>query len=139
MHRGSCARSTRCACSKRFRERLRCKEIWVEGADKFRNPEQDLPSDFVERRRQYYAELSKPLDATEFIEPLRAEMAGELRALQEALPTCDWLNISARGAGRITLSPLEADPEPKNLRKLKNEIRTRWGLVPLLDMLKETG
>lgn len=124
---------------KALRERLRCKEIWVEGADKFRNPEQDLPPDFVERRRQYYAELSKPLDAAEFIEPLRAEMAGELRALQEALPSCDWLSISARGAGRITLSPLEADPEPKNLRKLKNEIRTRWGLVPLLDMLKETA
>lgn len=103
---------------KALRERLRCKEIWVEGADKWRNPEQDLPPDFVARRRQYYAELSKPLDAAEFIEPLRAEMAGELCALQEALPSCDWLNISARGSGRITLSPLDADPEPKNLRKL---------------------
>jgi hypothetical protein len=28
---------------KALRERLRCKEIWVEGADKFRDPEQDLP------------------------------------------------------------------------------------------------
>jgi TnpA family transposase len=73
------------------------------------------------------------------MEPLRAEMGAELRALQEALPTCGWLQISARGAGRITLSPLEADPEPRNLRTLKAEIRTRWGLVPLLDMLKETA
>lgn len=56
------------------------KEVWVAGADKVRDPEQDMPPDFVERRRQYYAELSKPL---------RAEMACELRVLQEALPTCD--------------------------------------------------
>jgi hypothetical protein len=28
-----------------LRERLRCKEIWVEGADKWRNPEH-LPADF---------------------------------------------------------------------------------------------
>lgn len=35
------------------RERLRCKEVWVEGADKWRNPEQDLPADFDARRPQY--------------------------------------------------------------------------------------
>lgn len=122
-----------------LRERLRCKEIWVEGADKWRNPEQDLPGDFDERRSQYYAELSQPLDASEFIGPLRQEMTAELLALQQALPSLDWLRISARRGGQITLSPLEADPEPRNLRRLKAEIRTRWGVVPLLDMLKEAA
>jgi hypothetical protein len=39
--------------------------------------------------------------------------------------------------GAIKLTPLEAAPEPKNLRALKTEIRTRWGTVPLIDMLKE--
>ena len=34
-----------------LRDRLRCKEIWVVGADRFRNPDQDLPGDFPERRR----------------------------------------------------------------------------------------
>lgn len=29
-----------------LRERLRCKEIWVVGADKWRNPDEDLPHDF---------------------------------------------------------------------------------------------
>src|SRR5207248_3032929 len=38
----------------------------------------------------------------------------------------------------ITLTPLEAEAEPRNLRRLKAELRTRWGLVALLDMLKET-
>jgi hypothetical protein len=79
------------------------------------------------------------LDATKFIGPLRQEMTDELLALQEALPRLDWLKISDRRGGRITLTPLDADSEPGNLRRLKAEIRTRWGLVPLLDMLKEAA
>lgn len=39
--------------------------------------------------------------------------------------------------GPIRLSPLEAAPEPTNLRALKGDIRARWGTVPLVDMLKE--
>ena len=33
-----------------LRERLRCKEIWVVGADRYRNPDEDLPSDFEAKR-----------------------------------------------------------------------------------------
>lgn len=121
-----------------LRERLRCKEIWVEGADRWRNPDQDLPADFDARRSSYYSELSAPLDPTQFVEPLRAEMVYELQALHDALPQLPWLTISGRGSGRITLSPLPAEAEPRNLRRLKDELRTRWGMVPLLDMLKET-
>jgi len=29
-----------------LREKLRCKEIWVVGANRYRNPEEDLPADF---------------------------------------------------------------------------------------------
>ncbi|MHA6799733.1 hypothetical protein [Bounagaea algeriensis] len=32
-----------------LREQVRCKEIWVEGADKWRTPETDLPADFEVR------------------------------------------------------------------------------------------
>ncbi len=59
--------------------------------------------------------------------------------MQDALPALDWLQISNRRGGQIRLTPLDADPEPRTLRWLKAEIRTRWGLVPLLDMLKEAG
>ncbi|HEY4991203.1 MAG TPA: hypothetical protein VII33_03880 [Nakamurella sp.] len=65
-------------------------------------------------------------------------MTAEQEALQQALPSLAWLKISTRRGGQITLSPLDAAPEPRNLRRLKAQIRTRWGLVPLLDMLKET-
>jgi hypothetical protein len=32
-----------------LRDQLRCKEIWVVGADKWRNPAEDLPTDFEQR------------------------------------------------------------------------------------------
>jgi hypothetical protein len=122
-----------------LRERLRCKEIWVEGADKWRNPDADLPADFETRRLEHYRALAKPLDPAEFIEPLQAQMREELLALQQALPSCDWLRITDKRGGQITLSPLEEAPEPRNLRRLKAEVGRRWGLVPLLDMLKEAA
>ena len=45
-----------------LREQLRCKEIWVVGADDWRNPDEDLPADFEARRGEHYGELRKPLD-----------------------------------------------------------------------------
>ena len=44
-----------------------------------------------------------------------------------------------RGKGWITLSPLPAQPEPKHLPRLKTEILRRWGVVGLLDILKEAA
>ena len=46
-----------------LRERLRCKEIWVVGANRYRNPDEDLPADFAEQRTTHYAALGLPLDA----------------------------------------------------------------------------
>jgi hypothetical protein len=33
-----------------LREKLRCKEVWVVGADRYRNPDEDLPADFEAQR-----------------------------------------------------------------------------------------
>ena len=121
-----------------LRDQLRCKEIWVVGADKWRNPAQDLPLDFEERRIEHYGALRKPLDPTEFIDALREEMRTELDALHAALPKCSWLEIAERRQGPIKLTPLPPVAEPRNLRKLKSHIQTRWGVVPLIDILKET-
>lgn len=45
-----------------LRDKLRCKEIWVVGADRYRNPDEDLPTDFQERREENYKALKQPLD-----------------------------------------------------------------------------
>jgi TnpA family transposase len=121
-----------------LRERLRCKEVWVIGADRWRNPDEDLPADFEANRVAHYAALRKPLDSALFIDQLRDEMRTELAALDAALPKLSWLEIADRGKkGPIKLTHLDALPEPPNLRRLKSEVRTRWGTVPLIDMLKE--
>src|SRR5207248_11797348 len=39
--------------------------------------------------------------------------------------------------GAINLTPRDAVPEPRGLRRLKAEVGRRWGAVPLVDMLKE--
>ncbi|MBT8227336.1 MAG: Tn3 family transposase [Dactylosporangium sp.] len=117
-----------------LRDRLRCKEVWVVGADSWRNPDEDLPQDFEARRVEHYAKLRKSLDPTDFIDEHRAALV----AFNEALPDLDWVQIADRGKrGAIKLTPLDAVPEPRNLRRLKREVADRWGTVPLIDMLKE--
>ncbi len=120
-----------------LRDRLRCKDIWVSGAERWRNPDEDLPADFDERRVEHYAALRKPLDPSAFINELREEMAAELAVLDEALPELGWVDIAERRSGAIKLTPLEAVPEPTNLRRLKKQVAARWGTVALIDLLKE--
>ncbi len=103
-----------------LRDSLRCKEIWVVGADRWRNPDEDLPADFAERRVEHYRTLRKPLDPGEFIAELREEMRSELQALNDALPKLDWLSIAERRSGAIKLTPLDAQVEPRNLRRVRD-------------------
>jgi len=128
-----------CGVLEALRDRLRCKEIWVVGADKWRNPDEDLPQDFEAKREENYAELKLPLAATEFTRGLKAQMRRELTALDTALPDLDWLQISDRKSGAIKLTALDALPEPRNLRALKQACVARWGTVALIEMLKEAA
>lgn len=122
-----------------LRDGLRSKEIWVEGADRFRNPDEDLPVDFSERREAYYAALGLPTNPEEFTRQLRAEMTAALKRLDRGMPTNETVRILQKGkSGRhISVTPLEAQDEPENLTLLKTEIARRWPATNLLDVLKE--
>jgi len=48
------------------------------------------------------------------------------------------VKILEKGNGWISLSPLEAQPEPVGLTALKTELGQRWPMTSLLDILKET-
>jgi hypothetical protein len=65
-------------------EKLRCKEIWVAGAEKWRNPDLDLPTDFEANRAENYAQLRKPPDPRRFTGELREELDAETSALNDA-------------------------------------------------------
>jgi hypothetical protein len=104
-----------------LRDQLRCKEIWVEGADRWRNPDEDLPQDFEQRRTDHYAALRKPLDPSAFIAEVRSELQEELQALHRALPDLPWLEIKGRGKrGAIKLTPLDAQADPPNIPRLRS-------------------
>jgi hypothetical protein len=47
------------------------------------------------------------------------------------------VEILSKSGGWIRLSPLQKQPEPANLGYLKNDIRQRWWMTSLLDILKE--
>lgn len=120
-----------------LREQLRCKEVWVAGSGRWRNPDEDLPKDFEARRAENYRELRKPLNAAEFTASLRREMEAAMAALDADVPELDWVEFKERAAGAIRFTAPEAQEEPRSLRRIKAEVGRRWNGVPLIDMLKE--
>lgn len=121
-----------------LREQLRCKEIWAVGANRYRNPDEDLPADFDENREEYYQALNLPLDADRFIGDLQAEMREALSTFDVGLKKDPHVRLSSKGGGWITLTPLDAQPDPPNLTALKAELNAIWPMTSLLDMVKET-
>lgn len=123
-----------------LREKVRCKEVWVKGADRFRNPDEDLPEDFDARRQEYYVAIEQPRDAKVFVETLRLRMETALTALNADLPSNSKVSIvtTKRGKGRFSVTPLEEQPEPPNIIKLTRAMVEHWPMTNLLDILKET-
>ena len=121
-----------------LRERLRCKEIWVAGADRFRNPDEDLPADFDQRRAACYERLSLPTQVGDFIGSVRADLAEALRTLDDGMPHNSGVHLDPRRRHPIIVSPLDPQPEPPGLSAVKAELARRWPMTGLLDVLKET-
>ena len=123
-----------------LRDKIRCKEVWIEGAGRFRNPDDDLPGDFEEKRAEYYSALAQPTVVQTFTSQLRTRMESALDALNTDLPpnTRVKLIVSKKGKGRLSISPLTALPEPQNITRLAAALVQRWPMTNLLDVLKET-
>ena len=123
-----------------LRDKLRCKEVWVVGANRYRNPDEDLPADFEARRAPYYQALKLPLEADRFIADLQAEMREALQTLDAGMPGNPLVRIGRKRKkdGWITVTPFDPQPEPPNLTAIKAEIVAAWPMTNLLDILKET-
>lgn len=121
-----------------LREALRRREVWVVGADRHRDPEEDLPQDFEERRESYYEQLGQPIAAERSVDGLREEMRSGLEALNESMPKNPHVSVSEARGGRVSVSQLSPLPAPPNLRRLREDVTKRWPMTSLLDILKET-
>lgn len=85
-----------------LRDALRRREIYVAGATRWRNPEDDLPADFAENRAVHYDALRQPLDATAFIATLKAAMRRALANLDE--------RIADGTSGGVKITTRRGDP-----------------------------
>ena len=121
-----------------LRERLCCKEIWVVGANRYRNPDEDLPTDFELHRPLYYQALTLPENVETFVKDLQEKMAQSLEKLDREIPNNSQVKIIGKSKGLIRVSPFEPAPEPMNIKQLKGEINRLWHQTSLLDILKET-
>jgi TnpA family transposase len=122
-----------------LRDKLRCKEVWVAGANRYRNPDEDLPADFEIQRIPYYEALKLPLNADRFIADLQSEMREALHILDAGMPRNRRVRIERkrRKDGWITVTPFDPLPEAPNLTAVKAETVATWPMTSLLDMLKE--
>src|ERR1039457_5370338 len=91
---------------KTLREQLRCREIWVVGSRRYRNPEEDLPQDFEKRKDHYFAELDVPMNAKTFTASLREELTGHLKTLDERIFSNPKVKIVSNKDGhKISITP----------------------------------
>jgi hypothetical protein len=118
--------------------RLRCREIWVVGAERFGNPDTDLPPGFEANRATYYQVLNQPTEAEVFVARLRKDLSDALTELNETLPANAKVKVHDRPRNRISIWPYAPVPEPQQLQRLKAELGRRWPMTSMLDVLKET-
>jgi len=121
-----------------LKERLTCKEIWVVGADRYRNPDEDLPTDFEHNRILYYQALKLPENVESFITGLQQQMRFGLEKLNQQMLNNTGVKIIGDKNGLIRVSLFEPVDEPPNLQHIKGEINNQWHNTSLLDILKET-
>ncbi|MDF5757406.1 Tn3 family transposase [Spongiactinospora sp. TRM90649] len=122
-----------------LRDAIRRREIYIEGGLRWRNPEDDLPGDFEATRTVHYAAIRRPMDPEAFIADLKRRMTAGLDRLAAALAdgSAGGVKVTTRhGEPWITVPKLEKLDEPTGLQALKEEVVRRWGVLDLLDVLK---
>lgn len=121
------------------RKQLRCKKIWITGSIRYRNPDEDLPKDFAERKEYYYNLLGLPSNAQDFIKPIKEQLHKSLTQLNNNIVNNNKVKIiNTKKGARIRVSPSDPQPEPPHIKKLHKEIKKRWPLINFIDILKET-
>jgi len=124
----------------RLTQELGCKNIWIEGAYRYRNPLKDFPEDFDKNPEKYFETLGLPKEADCFIGLLKDLLCSNLKSLNDTILTNSKVIIEERPKkGSIKISPSSPQEEPVHLNYLQQEIKQRWKLsISLMDILHET-
>ena len=120
-----------------LREKLRCKLIWIEGAYRYRNPDDDLPADWETSREARYLQLGLPLNGADFVKQLKNKLHLNLQNLNDTILHNNKVKIMDKNGGHIKVTPLKAQAPPPFLDALQREINRRWSTINLIDILKE--
>ncbi|MDP3706095.1 MAG: Tn3 family transposase [Legionellaceae bacterium] len=120
-----------------LREKLRCKLIWIEGAYRYRNPDDDLPIDWETTREARYLQLGLPLNGADFVKKLKNKLHLNLQNLNDTILHNKKVKIEDKNGGHIKVTPLKAQAPPPFLDALQREINRRWSTINLIDILKE--
>ena len=127
-----------CAVFKVLRVKLRHKEVWIKDSYKYRDPEDDLPKDFEENKEGYFSLVGAPLSGKMFIDPLKQRLCQQISEFDHNFPKNNLVKISKKkGNPWISLTPLQKVEEPKIVQYLKEAVLEKWGMIDLLDVLKE--
>lgn len=119
-------------------DKLQCKSIWINGAYRYRNPDEDMPNDFDENEDYYFGLLGLPKNAKDFTTDLKKHTKDALETLNKSIPTNPKVKIVQYKKGaRFKVSPSAPQSEPKNIFALHQEIQNRWPSINLIDILKE--
>lgn len=123
-----------------LREKLDCKSVWVEGAYRYRNPDEDLPQDFYTNRRHYFTLLHLPAAADIYVDDLKQRMCHHLNELNQGLPNNKKVKVIIKD-GKPWIKITTSDPQvlPEHIDILKTDISKRWSTLNLLDIFKETA
>lgn len=121
-----------------LKDKLKTKEVWIKDSYKYRNPEEDLPSDFADKKGYYYELVGKPLSAKAFIKRLKKDLRKHLSEFNSNLPKNNFVTILKKPKGHIKVAKLIEQPHPPQLDLIKQELFTKWPSIGLLDILKET-
>ncbi len=119
---------------------IKCKEIWVENAYRYRNPNLDLPADWTKCRVEYCQKFDIPETAEGFIEPIKKEMTENLEVANQFLSKKSDVYIWYPGGGTrglLRIPKIQKRPERPIIQEIKNSVQKKWGILNLIDILIE--
>lgn len=119
---------------------LKNKEVWVEGAYRYRNPDDDLPTDWGVQWGSYCEKHRIPEHSEDFINPIREELTSSLKQANEFFSQKRDVYIYYPGNGEkglFRIPKIEKGPDHPILEEIKSKALDRWGILDLTDILLE--